>query len=191
MLEVLARHWWVMAVRGVAALLFGILALIWPQITLTVLVLLFGAYALVDGVLALVTAFSRAGRATGRRPWLIVEGVLGIAAGVVTFVWPQITAVALLALIAAWAVLTGVIEIIAAVRLRRELQGEWLLALSGALSVLFGVLIVLWPGAGALAVVWLIGVYAIVFAITLLMLAFRLRRLWRAQAVPGAHAQPA
>jgi uncharacterized membrane protein HdeD (DUF308 family) len=188
MLEVLSRYWWTLALRGAVAVLFGVLALFWPQITLTVLVLLFGAYALVDGLVALGTVIFGGGRAAGRRPWLILEGILGVAAGVVTFVWPQITAVALLALIAAWAVLTGVVELVAAVRLRREIEGEWLLALSGALSVIFGVLIVIWPGAGALAVVWLIGIYAIIFGVTLLMLGFRLRRLRNVQATPGTHA---
>jgi uncharacterized membrane protein HdeD (DUF308 family) len=187
MLETLARNWWAVAIRGVAALLFGLLALIWPGITVLALVALFGAYALVDGVVALGTAFFGRRGAVGDRGWLIVEGVAGIAAGIVTFVWPGTTTLVLLWLIALWAFVTGVFEIVAAVRLRREIRGEWLLILSGALSVLFGVVLVVWPGTGALAVIYLIGIYAIIFGAALVMLAFRLRRLGRGDVVAGTH----
>jgi uncharacterized membrane protein HdeD (DUF308 family) len=147
-----------------------------PGITLTALVLLYGAFALVDGVFAVAAALF--GRRRGMPWWaMLVEGLFGIAIGILTFAWPGITALALLYLIAAWAVITGVFEIAAAIRLRQEIQGEWLLALSGALSVLFGVVLVLYPGAGALAVVWLIGAYAIAFGVLLLVLGFRLRSL--------------
>src|SRR4051812_32809674 len=122
MLEILSRYWWAVVLRGVAGVLFGLLALIWPQITLWALVVLFGAYALVDGVITLVTAFGgNRERAGSSRGWLIVEGIAGIVIGILTFVWPGVTALALLWLIAAWALVTGVLEIIAAVRLRREL----------------------------------------------------------------------
>ena len=138
MVIVLARNWWALVLRGLFAVLFGIIALAWPGITLGVLVLLYGAYALADGVFAIAAVM--AGQ-TGGRPWwsLLVEGLVGIAVGIMTFAWPGITALVLLYLIAAWAVVTGIFEIIAAIRLREEIRGEWLLALSGILSILFGV----------------------------------------------------
>jgi uncharacterized membrane protein HdeD (DUF308 family) len=175
MMVILARNWWAVALRGLFALLFGVLTLIWPAISVTVLVLLFGAYVLVDGIFAVVAAISRASEGRGHWWALLLEGLVGIAAGVLTFVWPAITALVLLYLIAAWGVVTGVFEILAAIRLRREVEGEWLLALGGVLSVIFGVLLFLLPGAGLLAVTWLIGIYAAVFGVLLLALAFRLR----------------
>ena len=174
MVVVLARNWWALALRGVAAVLFGIMAFAWPGMTLGVLVLLYGAYALVDGVLAIIAAV--AGRTSGMPWWaLLLEGVLGITVGILTFAWPGITALVLLYLIAAWAVATGVFEVVAAIRLRREIRGEWLLALSGVISVLFGIALVINPVGGALAVVWLIGAYAIAFGVLLIALGFRLR----------------
>jgi uncharacterized membrane protein HdeD (DUF308 family) len=174
MVVVLARSWWALALRGLAAVLFGIMAFAWPGMTLGVLVLLYGAYALVDGVLAIIAAV--AGRTSGMPWWaLLLEGVLGITVGILTFAWPGITALVLLYLIAAWAVATGVFEVVAAIRLRREIRGEWLLALSGIISVLFGIALVINPVGGALAVVWLIGAYAIAFGILLIALGFRLR----------------
>jgi len=174
MVEMLARNWWIVVLRGVLAVLFGIMCFAWPGITLAALVLLYGAYALVGGVFALVSAV--VGRPL-REPWwaLLIEGVAGIAVGIMTFFWPGITALALLFLIAAWAIVTGVFQIVAAIRLRREIQGEWLLALSGLLSVLFGVALVVRPGAGALAVIWLIGAYSIAFGVLFIALGFRLR----------------
>ena len=187
MLLTLTRYWWAVVLRGVAAVLFGLMALIWPGITVIVLVALFGAYALVDGIIGLGTAVF-GGRERGRRGWLVVEGIAGVLAGIFTFAWPGITALVLLWLIAAWALVTGVLEIVAAVRLRREIRGEWLLALSGALSVLFGILLVVWPAAGALSVVFVIGIYAIVFGVALVGLGLRLRRLRRdTGTVPAAH----
>jgi uncharacterized membrane protein HdeD (DUF308 family) len=186
MLEFLTRYWWAVAVRGAAALLFGIMALIWPGVTIAVLVLLFGAYALVDGAIALGTAIS--GRGRDRRWMLVLQGVVGILAGVLTFIWPGITAMALLLLIAAWALVTGILGIVAAIWLRREVRGEWLLALGGALSVLFGIVLLVRPGVGALAVVWMIGLYSIIFGVAMLALGFQLRRLRdRPGQVPGAH----
>jgi uncharacterized membrane protein HdeD (DUF308 family) len=168
------RHWWVVALRGVAAIIFGILAFIWPGITIAVLVLFFGAYAIVDGALAVYSAF----RSRGQHFWAtLLEGVVGIAAGLVAFFWPGITALALLFVIAAWAILTGVLEIYGAIRLRSVIQDEWALILSGVLSVIFGIVLVAQPGAGALAVVWLIGLYAVVFGIVELVLAWKLRGL--------------
>ena len=173
-LPVLSRNWWALALRGVAAILFGLLAFILPDITLTVLVLLFGAYMLVDGILAIVAAVRTRGSDT-RWGLLIVEGVLGVLAGIIAFVWPGITALALLYLIAAWSIVTGVLEIVAAIRLRREIEGEWALILGGILSVLFGVLLAVLPGPGILALVWLIGAYAVAFGVILIVLAFRVR----------------
>jgi uncharacterized membrane protein HdeD (DUF308 family) len=135
-------------------------------------VLLFGAYALWDGVFAIIGAF----RAEGERRWILVlEGLVGIAAGLVTFFWPGAATLAILTIMAAWAIITGVFEIIGAIRLRKEIEGEWFLMLSGLLSVLFGIALVIWPVAGLVAVTWMIGSYAIVFGILLIVLGFRLR----------------
>jgi uncharacterized membrane protein HdeD (DUF308 family) len=170
----LPRHWWVVALRGLAAIVFGILAFVWPGVTLAVLVLLFGAYAIVDGALALYTAV----RSGGKNIWApLFEGIIGIAAGLVAFFLPGLTALALLFVIAAWAILTGITEVIAAVRLRRVINNEWALIISGVLSVIFGLLLVAQPGAGVLAVVWLIGIYAVIFGVALLAFAWRLRGL--------------
>ncbi|MGH2522060.1 MAG: HdeD family acid-resistance protein, partial [Anaerolineales bacterium] len=139
-----------------------------------VLVLLFGAYALVDGLFALITGLTRYGESP--RWWVfLIEGLVGIAAGILTFVWPGLTGVILLYLIAGWAIFTGVFEVVAAIRLRKEIDNEWLLALGGVASVIFGVLLVLRPAAGALAVVWLIGAYALIFGALLVALGLRLR----------------
>ena len=173
---VLSRNWWAIALRGVAAIIFGVLTFVMPGITLAVLVLLFGAYAIVDGVLTLV-AVAR-GQVSHRdvpRWMLVLEGIVSIAAGLVAFVWPGLTTLALVYLIGAWAIVTGVLEVVAAVRLRRQIENEWWLGLSGALSIVFGVLVMSAPGAGALAMVFWIGAYAIVFGALLVGLAFRLR----------------
>jgi uncharacterized membrane protein HdeD (DUF308 family) len=167
-------NWWALVLRGVVAILFGVMTFIWPQITLATLVLLFGAYAIVDGVFAIVAGV-RAPREFTRWWVLLIEGILSVIAGVIAFAIPGITALFLLGLIAAWAIITGVIEIVAAVQLRKEIQGEWLLALGGITSILFGVLLLLNPAAGALAVLWLIGIYAILFGIILVLLGFKLR----------------
>ena len=168
----LARHWWVIGLRGLAAILFGVLAFVWPGMTLAVLVLLFGAYALVDGVLTLVAAF-RGG--VQHRIVMVVEGVVSVLAGLAAFVWPGLTALVLLYIIAFWAIVTGVLEIVAAIRVRRAISNEFGLVIGGIVSVVFGVVLLIAPGAGALAVIFLIGVYAVVFGIALLGLAWRLR----------------
>lgn len=174
-LPVLSRNWWVLALRGLAAIIFGVLAFVLPGITLFALVLLFGAYMLVDGIFAIVTAVRVAGRED--RWWLLlIEGVLGVLAGLVAAFWPGLTALALLYFIAAWAIVSGILEIVGAIRLRQEIEGEWALGLSGALSVLFGVLLIVIPApAGLLSLVWLIGAYALAFGVLLLVLAFRVR----------------
>jgi uncharacterized membrane protein HdeD (DUF308 family) len=175
MFELLTRKWWVVGLRGLLAVVFGIVALVFPGITLTALVYLFGAYALVDGVFALGTAI---GGTEGHRVWFVLEGIAGIAAGILAFAFPQITGTALVYLIAAWAIFTGVFEIAAGFSL--PLAKDWLLALAGLSSIVFGVIALLNPGAGAVAIVWLIGLYALVFGGVMLVLAFRLARWHRA-----------
>ena len=174
MLKVLSKYWWLLALRGVLAILFGILAFIWPGLTLQALVILFGAYVLIDGIAAIVTGIRD--REFNQRWWvLLLEGIVGVIFGILTFLWPQITAVVLLYFIAAWAVVTGIFEIFAAIRLREEIEGEWVLGLSGLASIIFGVLLMIWPASGLLALVWLIGAYAIVFGILMLYLGFKVR----------------
>jgi uncharacterized membrane protein HdeD (DUF308 family) len=173
--DVLARHWWAIALRGLAAIIFGILAFAMPGVTLAVLVLLFGAYALVDGIFNIVAAVS--GR-SGQRSWwmVLLEGLVSVAAGLVTFFMPGLTALTLVYVISAWAIITGVLEVVAAIRLRKEITNEWWLALSGVLSIVFGALVAFAPGAGALALIFWIGAYAVVFGAMLVALGFRLRR---------------
>jgi uncharacterized membrane protein HdeD (DUF308 family) len=171
--DALARNWWAVLLRGVAGVLFGIITFVAPGISLRALVLLFGAYALVDGVFAVVSAVRRHG-STDRWWVMLIEGIVGIAAGLVTFLWPGITALALLYVIVAWSLVTGVMEVIAAVRLRKVIVGEWMLVLSGISSIGFGILLALFPGPGALAVVLWIGAYAIVFGGLLIALGLRL-----------------
>jgi uncharacterized membrane protein HdeD (DUF308 family) len=168
----LARHWWLVGLRGLAAIVFGILAFVWPGMTLAVLVLLFGAYALVDGILDIIVGIR--GDAP-HRIVLLVEGIVGVLAGLGAFLWPGVTALVLLYIIAFWAIVTGVLEIVEAIRLRRAISNEFGLIIGGILSVLFGIVLLAAPGAGALAVVFIIGAYAIVFGIALLGLAWRLR----------------
>jgi uncharacterized membrane protein HdeD (DUF308 family) len=176
MLDQLSKNWGWIVLRGVAGVIFGVLAFAWPGITLVVLTLFFGAYALTDGIFALVAAYRRR---EGRRPvWpLVLIGVLGVGAGITTFLWPEITALLLLMFIAVWALFTGIFQIAAAIHLRKEIEHEWMLGASGALSVLFGVLMIASPGAGAVAVAWLIGSYSIAFGVLLIALGFRLKKL--------------
>lgn len=171
LLNAFASHWWVLLLRGIAAVLFGILAYRWPGLTLVALIFLYGAYALVDGVTAIFVAGS------ARAWWMVFAGVLGIIAGVLTFIFPGITAFWLLILIASWAVVRGLFEIVTAIQLRKELTNEWMLILGGIFSIIFGVLLFLNPAAGALTMVWLIGAYTLVFGIMMIVLSFRLRGL--------------
>jgi uncharacterized membrane protein HdeD (DUF308 family) len=156
------------------AVLFGVLAFVWPGITLITLVWLFGVFALVNGLLSLVLA-AKAPKGYPRFGSLIFGGLLGILAGLVTFVMPGITALGLLILIAAWALVTGILEIIAAIRLRKIITNEWLLILAGIASVAFGVILLLRPAAGALALIWWFGAWALIFGILMIVLAFRMR----------------
>lgn len=174
MLEQLTRYWWLVAFRGAAALLFGFVALIWPRPALAVLVMLFAAYALADGVSALAAAWKAAGR---HRAWggLLVEGIAGILLGLVAFLMPAAALKSLIYLIAAWALLTGLFGIVAAVQLRRVLHNEWMLVLAGAGSLLLGLVLIPWPEGSAIGLVLVVGIYAICFGLLQLALAMRLR----------------
>lgn len=178
MLAALARNWWAALIRGIAAVIFGLLAFFWPGATGFALVILFGAYAFIDGIFALIGAI-RAAEAHERWVALAVEGIIGLIIAAITFFTPGITAIALYWLIATWAILTGILEIVAAVRLRQLIQNEWLLILSGVLSIAFGVLLVIYPMIGILTVIYLIGFYAIVFGVMLIGFSFRLRSINR------------
>ena len=167
----LTQHWWVVLLRGVLAILFGVMAFAWPGVTLAVLILLWGAYALIDGIFEVVAGIR------GKWGSLVLLGLVGIAAGIVAFVWPGLTAITLVWVFAFWAIVAGVLQISAAIRLRKEIQGEWLWILSGLCTVLLGVLLMLFPGAGALSVVWLIASLAVAWGILLVMLAFKLKGL--------------
>jgi uncharacterized membrane protein HdeD (DUF308 family) len=165
----------VLIVRGIVGVVFGVIAFLWPGITIAALVVIFGAYAIIDGITNLVLGFSRTG-AHGR--WAhVLQGVFGIAAGVLTFMWPAITALVLVLLIGAWAIVTGIFEIAAAIRLRRVITGEWMLVLSGIVSILFGVMVFVFPFAGAVGISWILGVYAMTAGIILISLGVRLRKL--------------
>ena len=174
MVHALAKNWWMLLLRGIAAIIFGLLAFAWPGLTLVTLILFYGAFVLVDGVLAVIAAIT--GGVPGSRWWLAIIGLLGIAAGLVTFMMPGLTAVLLLLFIAGWAIATGVFQIIGAIKLRKEIDNEWLLILGGIISVLFGVSMMLAPGAGALALVWVIGAYSVVIGAIFVALALRLRK---------------
>jgi uncharacterized membrane protein HdeD (DUF308 family) len=184
MVDLLARNWWLVGLRGLVALAFGLLTLFNPTITLAVLILLFGAYALVYGAF---TVFAAVANRRGEPYWgaLLLAGLLSVVLGILTFMMPGVTAVVLLYFIAAWAIVIGVLEIVAATRLRKAITGEWLMILGGVLSVVFGVALVLYPGAGALAVTLWIGAYAAVFGVLMILLAFRLRG-WRRWGRAGA-----
>lgn len=176
LLHTLAENWWLVLLRGIAALAMGILAFVMPGITLVTLILVWGIYALADGLFAMWGAV--AGRSGGLVPrwWLAVVGIAGILAGVLTFVWPGLTAQILLLMIACWAIVIGAMQIWGAIQLRKEIEGEWLLILSGLLGIAFGVVLLTRPGVGALAVVWMIGAYAVITGIDYIALAFKLRK---------------
>jgi len=174
LLHALAKNWWLLLLRGIAAVLFGVLALGWPGLTLLTLILLYGTFALVDGVVAIIAAVT--GGAPAARWWLAIVGLLGIGVGALTFIWPGMTALILLFFIGGWALATGVFQIVGAIRLRKEIENEWLLILSGVISVLFGLGVLLYPGAGALALIWVIGAYAIIAGVLYIGLAFRLKK---------------
>jgi uncharacterized membrane protein HdeD (DUF308 family) len=178
MLAQFANSWWLLLLRGVCAILFGLMAFAWPGLSLLTLVVLYGAYALADGALPIGAAIAGRGGATPTW-WLLLIGVLGIAVGVLTFLWPGITAYVLVVTIAVWTIVRGAFEIAGGIALRKEINNEWLLILGGLVSVAFGVLVLRAPDAGALALVWLIGGWAIAFGVVLVGLAFRVRGLRR------------
>jgi uncharacterized membrane protein HdeD (DUF308 family) len=185
MLTIFSRHWWHFALRGLFAIVFGFLALVWPLVALVTLVILFGAFALANGILAVVTGI--ASFRSDERHWaVLISGLAGIIVGVLTFLWSGVTGIALLYLIAAWAVVTGIFETAGAIRLRKIIHGEALMLLSGILSVIFGLILFVFPGAGAISMVWLISAYAIVFGILLIIFGFRLRALKKEIDKPSA-----
>lgn len=174
MKRLLANNWDMVLVQGILAVLFGIATLALPGITLIALVALFGGYALIDGVISIVIAIKD--RKENDKWWLLLlSGLVSVAAGVVTFAWPGITAISLFYVIVGWAIASGVVEVILAIQLRKEIEGEWLLVLDGILSVAFGILLATQPAIGLLAVLWMIGAYGIAGGVTLIVLAFRLR----------------
>lgn len=176
MLAELAGKWWVLLLNGICAIIFGLIAFTWPHITLLALAIVYGIYSLADGITMLATAFAK-----GRRgeSWghMLFHGIISIIAGLIALLWPAITAIALLIVIAAWAIIRGVSEILAAVRLRKVVGNEWLLVLGGIISILFGVILFARPAVGALSVIWIIGVFAIVHGFLLVGLSFKLHRL--------------
>jgi len=173
LMDRLSRIWGLLVLRGLAAILFGVLAFVWPGITLAALVLVWGAYALVDGLCALIASLRLE---EGKPMWtLTLVGLLGIAAGLLTLLWPQITALVLLVFIAGWAVVMGVFQLAAAIRFRKWISNEWLLGLSGVLSIAFGMLLLARPGAGAVALVWVIGWFAFLFGVLLVMFGLRIK----------------
>jgi uncharacterized membrane protein HdeD (DUF308 family) len=177
--SLVSQFWWTLLLRGAVAILFGVLTFVWPGVTLAALVLLFGAYALVDGIAAIILGIKEYG---DRERWwaTLVGGIISAGAGLFTFMMPGITALALLSLIAFWAILRGVFDIVAAIRLRHAIEGEWLLGLAGALSIAFGLTMLMFPRAGALAVIWWIGAFAIVLGAMWIALGLRLHGIARA-----------
>ena len=179
MLSLVSRDWWVYAVRGIAAILFGIMALIWPGPTLAVLILLFGAYAFVDGI-SLIVALARGDVLARSHKWITgLMGVLGIAVAIATLVWPGMTALTLLYLVSFWAVTTGILQIASAIEFRREIDGELFVVLGGIFSIMLGGLLVAFPGTGLLSLVWLVGFWAELFGFSSLGIAYRLHGIDR------------
>jgi len=175
--QVPGQSWWSLLARGIVAILFGLAALFLPRLTLLILVYIFGAFALVEGIIAIYHAFQE--RSTRPNWWvLLLEGITGVILGILAFIWPGITSLVLLFLIAAWALITGIIELVAAF----TTGIGWVLALAGALSILLGIVLFARPVAGVLSLVWLIGIYAIVWGILLIIRAFQARS---APAAPG------
>ena len=179
LLGALAENWWLLLLRGLAAIAFGVIAFFWPGITLVALTYLWGAYALVDGVVAIWAAFSASGDDAGPRWWLGLSGIVSILAGIVAFVYPGLTALVLLVVIAVWAIIIGVLQLYAAMQLRKVINNEWWLILSGLLSIAFGAVLIAWPGTGALAVIWTIAWFAVFFGCMFIGLAFELKKFRR------------
>ena len=168
-LPMVSGNWWAMVLRGIAAVLLGLAALFWPGMTLLVLLVVFAVYALVDGLLAILAGI----RGPEGRKWLLLaEGALGILAGLVVLFWPGTTALVLVYVISAWAIFTGLLKVVMAISFRREIENGWLMGVGGALSVLFGVILGFLPGAGLVTLVWLVGIYALILGVALIVLGF-------------------
>jgi uncharacterized membrane protein HdeD (DUF308 family) len=182
-IAIVARNWWALALRGILALLLAVVAFLLPGLTLASLILLLAAYFIIDGVLALISGW-RTARRDGRWWPFLLEGVLDLIAGAIALVWPAATLLALVVLLAAWSILTGAVMLYGAFGGYRG-EGRWLLALNGAISVLLGVAIIVFPEAGALTIAWLVGLYALLFGAGMLALAFRLRKLQEGAAGPA------
>ena len=177
LLDQVGKNWWIFVLRGVLAVLFGVFTFINPAVSLASLILVYGAYALIDGVTAAIGAFTNRRQGSGF-PWsVLLIGLIGIATGVVTFMYPGLTALVLLYFIAAWFIVRGFFEIVLAIQLRKEIEGEFWLGLAGLLSILFGFLLFARPGIGALAVLWMIGIFAILMGIMFILLGFKLKGL--------------
>jgi len=176
----LAENWWLLLLRGLAAIAFGVIAFFWPGIALVALTYLWGAYAIVDGAIALWAAFNASGGDAGPRWWLGLSGVVGIIAGIIAFAYTGITALVLVTFIAVWAIIIGLLQLYAAIRLRQVIDNEWWLVLSGLLSIAFGAVILAWPGTGALALIWTIAWFAVFFGCMFIGLAFELKKFKRA-----------
>jgi len=176
----LAENWWLLLLRGLAAIAFGVIAFLWPGITLVALTYLFGIYAIVDGVVAIWAAFNLPGEA-GPRWWLGLSGVVSILAGIVAFVYTGMTALVLLVFIAVWAIIIGVLQLYAAIQLWKVIDNDWWLILSGLLSIAFGAVLIAWPSTGALALIWTIAWFALFFGCLFIGLAFELKKFKRTQ----------
>jgi len=174
MLHALAKNWWVILLNGLCAIAFGVLAIAWPGLTLLALIIMFGVYCLADGITAIIASFAKNEKGA---PWwqMLLIGVVSIGAGICAFAWPGLTALTLVMIIAAWSIARGIFEIIAAIELRKVIDNEWLLILAGVVSIIFGIVLFARPGPGALALVWVIGFFAIARGVLLVMLSLRLR----------------
>lgn len=186
MLNVYTHNWWSLVLRGLLAVIFGVVAFIMPGVTWTALVFVWGAYAITDGIFSMIAGFRAP---SGYKRWwlMLISGVLGVLAGVTAFLLPVLTGLFLILLMAGWAVATGVLEIVAAVQMRKYITGEWVLVVSGIASVVFGILMFINPYAGAVAVVWIIGSYAVIFGILTMILGFKLRILKHSTHHPTPH----
>lgn len=169
--SLVARHWWVLLLRGVFAIVFGLVALAWPHLTLAYLIFLYAFYCLAEGVVAII------GGIRGKLWQSVLLGVVSILAGLAAMMYPGLTALFLLFLIGGWSIMRGIFEIVTAIHLRKVISNEWLLVFAGLCSIAFGVMVILFPGTGALSLVWLIGIYSLIFGVVLVALSFRVRRV--------------
>lgn len=179
MLFDLSRNWWVLLIRGILAVIFGVIAILSPVSTLAVLVMIIGAYYLVDGIFSIITSLTAPEGYRGW-VWMLISGIAGVVIGLVTFFMPGVTALVLLYFVIAWLIVTGVTQVVAGIRLRKEIKGEFFLIAGGIVSVLFALYLLINPGVGALGVIWLIGAYAIFFGVLMVFTAFRLRQMRKA-----------